>query len=448
MIVLINLIEDSLALRYIGNGKGDLLATSGAVPHGRAGSQAVVTRPRPERTGIGEVRTAAMPEPLEVEARSAPADRPLRVLVWYWGRRGGGARYTLETARALAQRPDVRVHLSLSRGNELLDDFAQLRLPGLLIDTYSDPLSAGLRCCGLPRLRREFRSYLQAHAIDAVLSTMPHLWTAAVAGVVRKAGARLVSVVHDAVTHPGEWLPLHTWRQRRELQQADAVVTLSGHVRATLHREYGYPLARIATIPHGLLRFSNLPVTPRRFPADRPFRFMFFGRILPYKGLERLLAAYAMLRAEGVTAELWIVGGGDIRPYKAQLDRLPGVTLINQWIAEEDIPQILARADLMVLPYIEASQSGVVVSAYGAGIPVIVTPVGGLIEQVEHRRTGLVAGGLTPEALRNSMLESLDRRLYNAFADNILAYGQTALCWNAQSQHLVTVLRAAAAGGP
>ncbi len=409
------------------------------------GAEAGAVRPA---AGFGAARTAGTPDRHRRIAGPAPlADRPLRIAVWYWGRRGGGARYTLETVRALARRPDVEIHLSLSTGNELLDEFRALELPCLPVDTYSDLLSAGLASCSLPRLRRRFRSWLEAHRIDAVLSTMPHLWTAAIADVVRKAGSRLVSTIHDASDHPGDWLPLSEWRLRRELRAADAVITLSRHVRASLVRRYGYPAAGIATIPHGLLRFSPQPAALRRFPAGRPFRFMFFGRILRYKGLDTLLTAYDRLRAAAgpVPPELWIAGAGDLRPYRERLDRLAGITLINRWIAEEEMPGLLDQADAMVLPYLEASQSGVVAAAHGAGIPVVVTPVGGLVEQVADGRTGLVARDTSPGAVCAAMAACLDPARYAALADAIPGECRAGLCADAQADRLIQVLGQAAA---
>ena len=62
----------------------------------------------------------------------------MRMLVWYWGRRGGGPRYTLELVRALAERPDIDLTVSLARGNEALEDFSTLRCERHVVDTYSD----------------------------------------------------------------------------------------------------------------------------------------------------------------------------------------------------------------------------------------------------------------------------------------------------------------------
>ena len=71
-----------------------------------------------------------------------PESSPLSVLLWHWGRRDGGPRYTLELARVLARRPDVEVHLSLSRQSDILAEFAALGLPSCNVDTYHDKLTA------------------------------------------------------------------------------------------------------------------------------------------------------------------------------------------------------------------------------------------------------------------------------------------------------------------
>ena len=99
----------------------------------------------------------------------------MRLLVWYWGRRGGGAQYALHLARALAARRGVEVGLALSAQNELLPDFRGLRLPLQLTHTYA---SAAGFLAALPRVPLEARRLARAAAgHDAVLSAMTHLWT-------------------------------------------------------------------------------------------------------------------------------------------------------------------------------------------------------------------------------------------------------------------------------
>lgn len=373
----------------------------------------------------------------EAAAMSGPTGVRRRVLVWHWGRRGGGPRYTLELARALAARGDLEVHLSYAPQAEIRAEYEALGLPGLPVDTYRGAAEAALASLRLPLIRHRFARYLRDHRIDTVIGTMNHVWDVAVAPAIRPAGARLLYVLHDGALHPGEESALRAWSFRRVIGLADGMVTLSGHVRDQLTALYGYPPERSRVIPHGVFAFGDAP--PRRHPSadGRPLRLLFFGRILPYKGLDLLLDAYAALRARtpegaGPGVELIVAGSGDLAPYAGRLAGLPGVTLDHRWIAEEEMPSILERADLVVLPYREASQSGVAACAYGAGLPVVATPVGGLTEQIRHGETGLLAEAVTAEALAGAIDRfATDPALYEAASRAALAHAEGALSWRA-----------------
>jgi hypothetical protein len=69
-------------------------------------------------------------------------------------------------------------------------------------------------------------------------------------------------------------------------------------------------------------------------------------------------------------------------------EALPGVTVEQRWVPEDDIPTVFEESDVIVLPYREASQSGILVSALAHGVPVVATPVGGLREQLAPAATG------------------------------------------------------------
>ena len=352
-----------------------------------------------------------------------------RILLWHWGRRGGGPRYTYELARAMAGRVDL--HVSYSRQSELADQMAGLGLPALVVDTYQGPLEAAFATLRLPWLRRRFAGYLRRHRIDTVICTMGHLWNMAVAPVVAAAGARYCLTLHDAILHVGEENRVRTWALGRELHHVDGIVTLSRHVQDQLVAKYRYERERTWVLPHGVFTFGEARLRSHPSP-DRPFHLLFFGRILPYKGIDLLLDAYARLRERfGARVVLTLAGAGDLGPYAGALAGLPGVTVDNRWFREDEIPALLHPADLVVLPYREASQSGVVASAYGVGLPVVVTPVGGLIEQVVDRRTGRLAARVSGEAVADAVAELItDAALYRACSAGALHQIETELAWN------------------
>ena len=372
-----------------------------------------------------------------------------RVLIWHWGRRGGGPRYTLELARVLAGHQELEIYLSLSRQCEILDSFRAIDVPRHEIDTYTSQSGFILRSLQLPQLRRQFARFLRATKIDLVFCTMDHLWNTAVTGCFRGMRIPYLLAVHDAVRHPGESGPLRDWLLRRDIAAADGVLTLTENVRNAVVGKYQFPLSRTWVAPHGVFTYGACGGKPRSAPQGRPLRLLFFGRILPYKGLELLLEAVRRLQETNYPVELEIWGAGDLSPYKAQLHGLHSVRLENRWIQEGEIEGILAQTDLCVLPYREASQSGVVPTAFASGMPVLVTPLPGLLEQVKHGQNALVAAGFTAEALAEQIRTfSIDRDLYHRLSIGAIKTAQTETSWSAVGGLVFTAIRGVLEAGP
>ncbi|MGD9737941.1 MAG: glycosyltransferase family 4 protein [Bauldia sp.] len=136
---------------------------------------------------------------------------------------------------------------------------------------------------------------------------------------------------------------------------------------------------------------------------------------MTYKGLPLLVEAMERLRDGGILATLGIYGEGDLGALRSRIAAL-GATVVDRWIEHGEIGGILAQHDVVVLPYIEASQSGVTPAAHGAGLPVIVTPVGGLADQVRHGVDGLVTATSTAPAIADAIAalatdRALEKRL-------------------------------------
>jgi glycosyltransferase involved in cell wall biosynthesis len=106
--------------------------------------------------------------------------------------------------------------------------------------------------------------------------------------------------------------------------------------------------------------------------------------------LDLFAESVALARAQGADIEVSVCGAGALGPLRARLEAL-GAHIVNHWLSDAEIAAALARADVVAATHTEASQSGIVAAAFGAGRPVLATPVGALPEQVAHERTGLVA---------------------------------------------------------
>ena len=193
------------------------------------------------------------------------------------------------------------------------------------------------------------------------------------------------------------------WGARRVYDRMDAVVALSEYGAAKLRDQAGVPAQRVRVIPHGPLDYLTRIPTPAPLPAeldssDRPV-VLFFGIVRSYKGVDVLLDAFRELGRPD--AELWIVGrvlDVDFADLCARARRASGtIRFVSRFVADREIPAVFERADLVVLPYREVEQSGVLYLALAFGKPIVMSSVGGFPEVAAHGVGRLVPPGDSKE---------------------------------------------------
>jgi glycosyltransferase involved in cell wall biosynthesis len=162
---------------------------------------------------------------------------------------------------------------------------------------------------------------------------------------------------------------------------------------------------------------------------------LFFGFVRPYKGLEILLRALPEV-VERVGAHLLIVGefwtGEEHYTVLIRDLGLEGhVTIVNEYVPNEKVGLYFTASDVVVLPYVEATQSAVVPIAYSFHKPVITTDVGGLAEVVKDGVTGIIVPPQDSAALARAIIRYFEEDLGREFISNIRAQmaGET-LSWN------------------
>ena len=199
---------------------------------------------------------------------------------------------------------------------------------------------------------------------------------------------------------------------RKLLAKMDAVVVHSEHGAGRLRSDFGVPADRVRVIPHGAFDYltrqaDEQPLPEELHAADAPV-ILAFGLIRPYKGTDVLLRAFARIRG----AELWIVGMPrmPMDELHALADRAPGrVRFIDRFIPDAQIPAFMRRADLVVLPYRNIEQSGVLYTALAFARPLILSAVGGFSEIAERGAARLVPPE-DPEALADAIEELIADR--------------------------------------
>lgn len=131
---------------------------------------------------------------------------------------------------------------------------------------------------------------------------------------------------------------------------------------------------------------------------------LFFGYVRKYKGLDILIEAFPKILSDNPNSRLLIVGEFYDKPseYFELIRKLKiedKVKVINQFVPNEEVGKYYQAADVVILPYRSATQSGILNVAYGFYKPVIVTDVGGLAEFVDESKTGFVVDPNSPDAI-------------------------------------------------
>jgi glycosyltransferase involved in cell wall biosynthesis len=237
----------------------------------------------------------------------------------------------------------------------------------------------------------------------------------------------LVLTAHDIL--PREPRPGQLQAQRRLYERFDAIVVHSEHGRGRLIGELAVDPALVHVIPHGV--FEHLAsgaalADTAPPPTDRPV-VLCFGLMRPYKGIDLLLEAWA----EVEDAELWIAGMPrmDISPLAAAAP--PNVRFVPRFITDAELPGYFRAAQLVVLPYREIDQSGVLFTALAFGKPLLLSDVGGFPEIAATGAARTFASG-DAGALGAALRELLgDRPGLAAMAENARALAHGPYSWAA-----------------
>jgi glycosyltransferase involved in cell wall biosynthesis len=327
-----------------------------------------------------------------------PSMSDLRIMFMYWGRRGLSRFIRGLATEVTVADPYGQATISLSRQNEEVSSFEHLGPRLFLVDTFTATRGALTQAWRVPVLRRDLVARLKNDRTHAVIDLMPHVWSPLVVSAIQGAGVRYICVLHDADSHPRDRSGVVTPFLRRAAYQADHVVTLSHAVGRRLLARGRIPPGRLSALFHPDLHFADRHIQRQLPSAGTPLRLLFLGRIMTYKGLPLFLDTVDRLRAEGVAVSAGVFGDGPIEIH-AQRTMDLGVELINRRLSDDEVGEVLLRYDALVASHIEASQSGVVAAALGAGLPCVVTPVGGLVEQIGDGETGIIADEITASAL-------------------------------------------------
>jgi D-inositol-3-phosphate glycosyltransferase len=243
------------------------------------------------------------------------------------------------------------------------------------------------------------------------------------------------------------WLNRLTLRSQYRL--VDHVFVHTPKMKSELLAEFDVPERAVTVIRHPINNaFPDTDLTPAE--AKRKLGItgtekavLFFGRIRPYKGLEYLLAAFKLLVSRHSDYRL-IVAGEPKKGSESYLEEMRRIIsrefdprqiiLKIQFIPDQEMELYLKAADVLVLPYKEIFQSGILFLGYSFGLPVVATDVGSFKEEIIEGRTGFLCQPADPADLARTLERYFASDLYKELANRrreLRAYANVQHSWEA-----------------
>jgi len=249
-----------------------------------------------------------------------------------------------------------------------------------------------------------------------------------------------VFTLHDPFPHMGEKSWGGVVHNRLGMHYADYVIVHDKESAGSLSRMYRFLSSKLATVYLGVYA-----VYRRWLGAEIPEEentILFFGRISPYKGLEYLIKAEPLIAKEIENLKIIVAGKGDLSPYRKLIVNPKIYEIHNQYISNESAGELFQRARCVVLPYTDATQSGVLMTAYAFNKPAIVTDVGGLPEVVEDGVTGFVVPPKDGALLARAIIKLLkDDDLRKEMKNNIKSKAENEFSWQRIAGQIVEIYR-------
>ena len=366
----------------------------------------------------------------------------IAILSCFYPYRGGIAQFNANLFEELGKTHDVRA-FNFSR------QYPDILFPGKTQYVTKEDEAVPIEAEALLDTANPFSWSRTARAIrawgpDLLLVRYWMSWFAPSLGdVARKMapGCRVIGILDNVIPHERHWFdtPLTRWF----LKGLDGAVTLCEEVGRNL-------LALRPDIPHTVLPHPIYTHFGAKLPREEAERrlglsagrrtLLFFGLIREYKGLDILLQAFDLLDER---YQLVIAGEpyGSFDKYRKLIDggRAPAdVHVFPDYIRDAEVKNYFSAADLTVLPYRSATQSGISSVSAHFGVPMVVTDVGGLRETVGARGTGIVCDNGTPACIAAAITRYFDEPALQETLRAGIAAEKERLSWSRFAQDLMT----------
>ena len=354
---------------------------------------------------------------------------------------GGGMRlYTSQLANALSKTDNEVVVLL---GSYLFDEcsYTDLRIKTICVDTLPSYSTMTLKMINpstyyhlFKIMNKEKPDVIHIIFEDVLLGITSHFL---------KKRYPIVITEHDPSFHQGEKIYRklhHGFTKLLFTRRADAIIVHGKAMKEILVNK-NVSEDKIYTIPHGDY-FIYTKWKKEEIKEEKAV--LFFGSIKKYKGIEYLIKAEPLITSSIPNAKIIIAGSGDFKKYELLIKNKDSFEIHNCFIPDEEVAEFFQRSCVVVLPYTDGSQTGIIPIAYSFKKPVVVTDVGSIPEVVEDEKTGYVVPPRNPEALADAIVKLLnDEKLREEMGENAYKKMKEELSWDKIAEKTIEVYKKA-----
>lgn len=244
----------------------------------------------------------------------------------------------------------------------------------------------------------------------------------------------VVMTVHDPFLHSSKYSEKIERYRIQTFSKSSRLILLNNEMKDDFINHYKISHTKVSVSKLGEYSHIRLLESEKCPFTDNPF-ILFFGYISKYKGVRFLVEAMERIHGKYPNIDLVIVGRGKLDFDISQYEKNGYLKFINRFATVKELASLLQNCMFAVCPYTDATQSGVVQTAFSAGCPLIVTNVGNLPRAVTNEENGLVVEPSNSVDLADAM----DRLLQNPkqldfFRENIKEVWQKNMSWNTIAQ--------------
>jgi len=336
-------------------------------------------------------------------------------------------------ANAVADREDVALLLP----RRLVRQYSQFLKANINIYPFTSPMYCSVKEVSM--IRNIVRSINRIRP-NVLHIQEGHIWFNLTLPMIKRRYC-LVTTVHDVNPHPGAWLPNRIPLRNLAIRHSSSLIVHGKKLKENLVSRFKVSESTVSIVPHGELAiyrsFGNRNV------KEEDSLVLFLGRIRKYKGLPYLIAAEPIISRSVPDLRIIIGGEGkDLIKYEKEIRNRKKFTFINEYVTNDTLADLFRGPSVVVLPYTEASQSGIIPIAYAFRKPVVATDVGSIPEIADHGETGYIVPPRDPEKLAEAVIDVLtDKQKRKKMGELAYNKARADLSWENIAERTVNVYR-------